>query len=328
MTGNNMLNKEQQLALQGNNVAVLIPCYNEDITIEKVVKDFSISLPLADIYVYDNNSTDNTFEYAKSAGAIVKKHSIQGKGSVVRQMLRDIDADYYILVDGDDTYPAEEAYNLLFPLIIGNADMVVGDRLSNGSYENENKRQFHGFGNDLVRFLIKLMYNYEYDDVMTGYRAFSNKFAKCLPIVTNGFELETEMSIHAVDKGWRIEQVPVEYRDRPEGSVSKLSTVSDGIKVIRTILGLFKDYRPLALFLILFILCMIAASALFIPVFIDFRTTGLVAKMPSLIAAVGFGGAGLLMLVSGLILDTNVKSARKEYELSVLRLDKESLNHE
>ena len=227
-------------------VAVLIPCYNEAVTIGKVVDDFKRVLPDADIYVYDNNSKDGTADIAREHGAIVKFEGRQGKGNVVRSMFRDIDADYYLMVDGDDTYPAEAAPALLEPLRADRADMTVGDRLSNGSYGEENDRAFHGFGNDLVRWLIKKIYGFAFDDVMTGYRAFNRVFVKTMPVLSEGFQIETEISIHAVDKRWRIEDVPIDYRDRPEGSYSKLSTFGDGAKVLRAITSLFKDYRPLA----------------------------------------------------------------------------------
>ena len=222
-------------------VAVLIPCYNEEVTIGKVVDDFRRVLPGAEVWVYDNNSSDRTAQVAREHGARVRREPRQGKGNVVRQMLRDIDADCYLMVDGDDTYPAEAAPELVRPVLAGRADHVVGDRLSNGTYGEENKRQFHGFGNGLVRWLIKVLYGFDYADVMTGYRAMSRPFARTYPVLSPGFELETELSIHAVDKRWRIEQVPIEYRDRPEGSESKLNTVSDGLKVLRMIASLFKD---------------------------------------------------------------------------------------
>ena len=229
-------------------VAVLVPCYNEAVTIAKVIDDFRRCLPDAIVYVYDNNSTDGTADIAREHGAVVRHESRQGKGRVVRSMVRDIDADYYIMVDGDDTYPAEAAVELLRPLIDDEADMVVGDRLSNGSYGDENDRAFHGFGNNLVRWLIKRIYGFKFSDVMTGYRAFNRVFAKTLPVMSQGFEIETELSIHAVDKAWRIAEVPIDYRDRPEGSESKLSTFSDGFKVLKMIMSLFKDYKPMALF--------------------------------------------------------------------------------
>ena len=299
-------------------VAVLIPCYNEAITIGKVVDDFKASLPGASIYVYDNNSSDNTSGIAQEHGAIVKKEPRQGKGNVFRQMLRDIDADYYVLVDGDDTYPAEAAPALLEPLMRDEADMVVGDRISNGSYGNENDRAFHGFGNNLVRWLIKVLYKHEDDDVMSGYRAFNKVFAKTIPVLSDGFEIETELSIHAVDKKWRITEVPVSYRDRPEGSVSKLSTISDGYKVLMCIASLFKDYRPLALFTWVAIFFVIIGLIVAFPVIVEYIETGMVPRFPTAVLATALVGCGLLSLVCGLILDTTVKGYRKEYELDVI----------
>ena len=228
---------------QSGTVAVLIPCYNEAVTIGKVVDDFRRVLPEATVYVYDNNSSDGTASIAAEHGAVVRAERRQGKGNVVRQMLRDIDADYYVMVDGDDTYPAEAAPELLAPLMADEADMSVGDRLSNGTYGEENDRAFHGFGNDLVRTLIKWIYGFEFSDVMTGYRAFNAVFAKTMPVLSPGFEIETELSIHAVDKRWRIAEVPIDYRDRPEGSESKLNTFSDGMKVLAMIMSLFKPHR-------------------------------------------------------------------------------------
>ena len=300
---------------EGKSIAVLVPCYNEAVTIAKVVDDFKRELPEASIYVYDNNSNDGTADIARAHGAIVKQEPRQGKGNVVRQMLRDIDADYYVLVDGDDTYPAEAVHKLLEPLISDRADMVVGDRISNGSYHEENNRAFHGFGNNLVRSLIRLLYGFNFSDVMTGYRAFNYTFAKSVPILSTTFEVETELSINAVDKRWRIEEMPIEYRDRPEGSVSKLSTFSDGLKVLFTIASLFKDYRPLALFtLIAFILCLLGL-AIGAPVVIEFMQTGQVSKMPSALLAVALIFIGALSLSSGLVLDTVVKGNRKDYEM-------------
>jgi len=308
-----------RVALEDASIAVLIPCYNEEITIAKVIDDFHEALPQATVYVYDNNSSDRTSEIAREHGAVVKWEGRQGKGNVIRQMHRDIDADYYIMVDGDDTYPAEFARDLLAPLVSGEADMSVGDRLSNGSYGQENDRAFHGFGNNLVRLLIKWIYGYEFTDVMTGYRAYTKVFAKTLPVLSPGFEIETELSIHAVDKRWRIAQVPIDYRDRPEGSESKLSTFSDGMKVLGTIFTLFKDYRPMSLFfwvfLILFILGLIAG----IPVIVEFAQTGLVPRIPTAILAVALEFIAFLMLSCGLVLDTSVKNFRKSYEIEVMR---------
>ncbi len=301
-------------------IAVLIPCYNEAITVGKVVDDFHKEIPEATVYVYDNNSTDNTAAIAREHGAVVRLEPRQGKGNVVRQMLRDIDADAYILVDGDDTYPADAARDLLAPILNGTADHVVGDRLSNGTYGEENTRAFHGFGNNLVRRLIKILYGFEFSDVMTGYRAFSRQFAQTCPILSPGFELETELSIHAVDKGYRIVQVPIVYRDRPEGSVSKLNTVSDGTKVLSMIFSLFKEYKPLGFFSILALIALSIALALGIPVIAEYLYTGLVPRFPTAILAVAFAGLAALMLVCGLILDTVVKGNRREWELHAIEV--------
>lgn len=305
-----------------NNVAVLVPCYNEALTIAKVVDDFKASLPGAPIYVYDNNSADDTAQIAAEHGAIVRKETRQGKGNVIRQMIRDIDADYYILVDGDDTYPADAAPALLAPLMAGEADHVVGDRLSNGTYGEENKRAFHGLGNNLVRWLIKLLYGYEFSDVMTGYRAITRVFAKTFPVLSPGFEIETELSIHAVDRRWRTVEVPIEYRDRPEGSESKLNTFSDGAKVLKMIATLFKDYKPLPFFGLLTLLFLIIGLCLGVPVIAEFNQTGLVPRFPTAILAVAFCGLAALMLVCGLILDTEVKAARRSWELEVIKQSK------
>lgn len=298
-------------------VAVLLPCYNEALTIGKVIDDFARELPGATIYVYDNNSADDTSAIARAHGAVVRFEPRQGKGNVVRQMLRDIDADYYIMADGDDTYPAEFAPALLAPLMADEADTVVGDRLSNGTYGEENKRAFHGFGNDLVRWLINRLYGYQYTDIMTGYRSFNRVFAETLPVLSPGFQIETELSIHAADKRWRIQQVPIEYRDRPEGSVSKLNTFSDGLKVLGMIFSLFKDYKPLPFFSLLAALFFVVGLVLGVPVILEFAETGLVERLPTAVAAVAFCGLGALLLVCGLILDTVVKGHRREWELRV-----------
>ena len=308
--------RTQNVPEQGS-VAVLIPCYNEAVTIGKVVDDFRRVLPEATVYVYDNNSSDGTGEIAREHGAVVRCERRQGKGNVVRQMMRDIDADYYLMVDGDDTYPAEAAPELLAPLVADEADMVVGDRLSNGTYGEENDRAFHGFGNDLVRVLIKWIYGFEFSDVMTGYRAYNAVFAKTMPVLSPGFEIETELSIHAVDKRWRIAEVPIDYRDRPEGSESKLDTFSDGCKVLLMILSLFKDYRPLALFSWVSLLFCVLGLVAGVPVIAEFLATGLVPKLPSALLAVALGFIGILSFTCGLILDTVVKGTRKQYELQV-----------
>lgn len=304
-------------------VAVLIPCYNEALTVGQVVDDFRRELPDARIYVYDNNSTDDTAAIAYEHGAIVRYEPRQGKGNVFRQMLRDIEADYYVIADGDYTNRAEDVHALLQPLMDGYADHVVGDRLSNGTYGQENKRAFHGFGNNLVRWLIKRLYGYEYTDVMTGYRAFNRVFAKTMPVLSPGFELETELSIHAVDKGWRTVQVPTHYHDRPEGSESKLNTFSDGAKVLRMIFSLFKDYKPLPFFSLLALICIIIGLALGIPVIAEYAATGLVPRLPTAVLAVAFCGLGFLFLSCGIILDTEVKAARREWEIEVMRVYEE-----
>lgn len=299
-------------------IAALVPCYNEALTIAKVCDDFKKYLPEATVYVYDNNSSDNTAEIAREHGAVVKLEPRQGKGNVVRQMLRDIDADCYVMVDGDDTYPIEQVRDVIAPILNDEADHVVGDRLSNGTYAAENKRAGHGFGNDLVRWLIKVLYGFEYTDVMTGYRAFNREFAKTLPVLSPGFEIETELSIHAVDKRWRIAQVPIDYRDRPEGSESKLNTVSDGIKVLKMIFSLFKDYKPLGFFSLIALVFFVIGLCFGIPVIAEFASTGLVPKLPTAIVAVAFCGLAALMLVCGLILDTVVKGHRRDWELKVM----------
>lgn len=303
-------------------IAVLIPCYNEEITIGKVVDDFKVSLPEATIYVYDNNSSDATAQIAREHGAIVRFEPRQGKGNVVRQMFRDIEANCYLMVDGDDTYPAESARELCDPILEGRADMTVGDRLSNGTYAEENKRAFHGFGNNLVRFMIKWIYGYSFEDVMTGYRAFSRPFVKTFPVLSEGFQIETELSIHAVDRRWRILDVPIVYRDRPEGSVSKLNTVSDGIKVIMMIGGLFKNYRPLKFFSLVTLLFVILGLLCGVPIIAEYLNTGLVPRLPTAVLAVAFVFLAGLSLATGLILDSVAKVERKEWELEVYRTTK------
>lgn len=300
-------------------IAVIIPCYNEALTIGKVVEDFRRELPEASVYVYDNNSTDGTAEIANGSGAIVRNEPRQGKGNVCRQMFRDIDADCYLMVDGDDTYPAESARALCEPILAGEADMVVGDRLSNGTYAQQNDRAFHGFGNDLVRTMIKWIYGYGFEDVMTGYRAMSRPFVKTFPVLSEGFQIETELSIHAVDRRWRIIDVPVEYRDRPEGSVSKLNTVSDGLKVLAMIGTLFKDYRPLKFFSLVSLLFCIVGLCAGVPVVTEYLDTGLVPRFPTAILAVAFMFIAALSLATGFILDAVAKVERKQWELQVYR---------
>ena len=297
-------------------IAVLIPCYNESKTIKKVVEDFKRELPEATIYVYDNNSSDGTDKIAKEAGAIVRYERKQGKGNVMRTMFREIDAECYIITDGDDTYPAEYAREMCDAVLKRNADMVVGDRLSS-TYFTENKRKFHNFGNVLVRKLINMIYKSEIRDVMTGYRAFSYSFVKTFPILSKGFEIETEMTIHALDKNMGIENVIIEYRDRPDGSESKLNTYSDGVKVIRTIVTLYKDYRPFSFFTLLTIILIIIGLLFLIPVLVDYARTGLVPKMPSFVASVFFFICAIQSFFGGLILETSVKRNKQDFEIKL-----------
>lgn len=303
--------------MQFRNVAVIIPCYNEALTIGKVIDDYHAALPGAMVYVYDNNSSDDTSQIARQHGAIVRFEPRQGKGNVCRQMFRDIDADCYLMVDGDDTYDEAKAVDMVLPILNGDADMTVGDRLSNGTYAEENKRAFHGFGNNLVRFMIKWIYGYAFDDVMTGYRAMSRPFVKTFPVMSEGFQIETELSIHAVDRRWRIKDIPIVYRDRPEGSVSKLDTFGDGFKVIAMIGALFKDYRPLKFFSLIAAVLLIVGLFFGIPVIFDFVHTGLVERLPTAILAVAFVFLSGLCLTTGLILDSVAKIERKEWELKV-----------
>lgn len=308
-------------------IAVLIPCYNEAVTIGKVIDDFKRVLPDATIYVYDNNSKDETAAIAQEHGAIVRFEPRQGKGNVVRQMFREVDADYYVLVDGDDTYPAEAAPALLAPLVDDVADMTVGDRLSNGTYGEENDRAFHGFGNNLVRWLIKVIYGYSFEDVMTGYRAFNRVFVKTMPVLSEGFQIETELSIHAVDKRFRIKDVPIDYRDRPEGSYSKLSTFGDGAKVLRAIVSLFKDHRPMAFFGWLALIFIVLGLVAGIPVIAEFFQTGLVPRFPTAILAIALVICGALSLTAGIILDTVAKSGRKQWEILTYQAYEEAQRH-
>jgi len=296
-------------------IAVLIPCYNEEITIGKVVDDFKRVLPDAIIYVYDNNSKDKTSEIATAHGAIVRKELRQGKGYVVRAMFRDIEADYYIMTDGDDTYPAEFAKDLLEPLIKGEANMTIGDRLSNGTYYNENKRAFHDLGNNLVRWLINKLFHSNIRDIMTGYRGMDREYVKSMPVMSKKFEIETEMTIHALDKRFAVKEIPIDYRDRPEGSESKLNTFRDGFQVLKTILMLFKDYRPFTFFNIWVGLFTVAGLAVGIPVIIEFARTRYITKVPSAILAVGLMLLGMIIFACGLILDTVVKQHKLDYEL-------------
>lgn len=295
-------------------IAVLIPCYNESQTIAKVVKDYREALPEAVIYVYDNNSTDHTDEAAREAGAIVRYEYRQGKGNVIRSMFRDIDAECYLMIDGDDTYPAENARSMVNHILSGRADMVIGDRLSS-TYFTENKRPFHNTGNRLVGGLINTIFTSDIKDIMTGYRAFNYEFVKSFPILSKGFEIETEMSIHALDKNFKLLEVPVTYRDRPAGSVSKLNTYKDGFRVLKTIARLFRDYKPFAFFGWLGLLCFIIATIFFVPVLQAYFSTGLVAKFPTLIVCSGIYVVSFLLWMSGLILDVIAKKHRQLFEL-------------
>lgn len=297
-------------------IAVLIPCYNESLTIKKVVEDYKAALPEADIYVYDNNSTDHADEIARKAGAIVRYEYRQGKGNVIRSMFRDIDADCYLMIDGDDTYPAENAREMVDLVLNKGVDMVVGDRLSS-TYFTENKRPFHNSGNRVVRYLINKLFHNDIRDIMTGYRAFSPLFVKSFPVLSKGFEIETEMTIHAVDKNFLIEELPVSYRDRPAGSQSKLNTFSDGFKVLKTIASLFKEYKPFHFFSLVAVLMWILAILLFIPVLLEYFETGLVMKFPTEIVCGVIATIGTLMWICGVILDVIVKKHRQLYELQL-----------
>ena len=310
--------------IQQQRVAVLIPCFNEAPSIGAVVADFKKVLPEATVYVYDNNSTDDTAQIAAEAGAVVRKESRQGKGNVVRRMFREIDADCYLMVDGDGTYPADAAMTLLQPVMENGADMVIGDRLST-TYFKENKRPLHNSGNKLVRGLINRLWHVNIHDIMTGYRAFSRKFVKLFPVMSEGFEIETEMTIHALDKRFVIEEKPIEYSDRKEGE-SKLNTVSDGFKILRIIFSLFKNYRPLLFFGILAAVLIAISLILFIPVLVEYFKIGLVPRFPTLITAGFLAIAGLLSFFTGLCLDTIGSNNRKNFELSLIAFENEKHN--
>ena len=300
--------------MEKKKIAVLIPCYNESQTIAKVVKDYKKALPEADIYVYDNNSSDNTDEIAKKAGAIVRYEYRQGKGNVIRSMFRDLDYDCYLMIDGDDTYPAENAREMCDLVLNGKADMVIGDRLSS-TYFQENKRPFHNIGNKMVRWFINTIFKNNIKDIMTGYRAFSYDFVKGFPILSKGFEIETEMTIHAVDKNFKVVEIPVQYRDRPEGSVSKLNTISDGIKVLKTIGRLFEEYRPALFFNIMASIFLILFLIFFSPVLIEYFKTGVVPRFPTLIVSTLFGVIAILLWITGVILEIIAKKHKQLYEL-------------
>ena len=299
-------------------IAVLIPCYNESLTIKKVIEDWKSALPEAKIYVYDNNSTDNTAEIAMNAGATVKYEYQQGKGNVIRRMFREIDAESYIMIDGDDTYPAEHGREMVELVLNKNVDMVVGDRLSS-TYFEENKRPFHTFGNEIVRKSINRMFKSDIKDIMTGFRAFSYNFVKTFPVLSKGFEIETEMSIHAVDKNMYVENVIVDYRDRPNGSESKLNTFSDGIKVLKTIGRLYRDYRPLGFYSFLAAILAIISTIFIIPVIITYGKTGLVPAFPTLIVCGFVYLAALLSFFCGMILASIQLRNRQEFEMELIK---------
>lgn len=303
-------------------IAVLIPCYNEEKTIKKVVRDWKKELPEATIYVYNNNSTDRTAEIAKEAGAVVRDEYQQGKGNVIRRMFREIDAQCYVMIDGDDTYPAEFGREMVDKVLERKVDMVVGDRLSS-TYFEENKRPFHNFGNSLVRGTINRLFRSNIRDIMTGYRAFSYQFVKTFPVLSKGFEIETEMSIHAVDKNMLVENVIIDYRDRPDGSESKLNTYSDGAKVLKTIMGLYKNYKPMQFFGLLAAILMIIALAMFMPVFVVYLKTGLVPNFPTLIVSGFIAMAALQSFFAGLVLSTIVQKDRQlfEYKLQMVQMN-------
>lgn len=303
-------------------IAVLIPCYNEEQTIEKVITDWKRSLPESVIYVYDNNSTDKTVQIAERAGAVVRHEYQQGKGNVIRRMFREIDAECYIMVDGDDTYPAEYGRQMADLVLNKGTDMVVGDRLSS-TYFEENKRPFHNFGNSIVRLSINKLFDNNIRDIMTGYRAFSYLFVKTFPVLSKGFEIETEMSIHAVEKNMRIENVVIEYRDRPEGSESKLDTYSDGAKVLGTIFRLFKNYRPMKFFALMAGILFVISLILFAPILVEYIKTGLVPRFPTLIVCGFTALAGVLSLFAGLILSTLVEKERQEFEYRLILTENE-----
>lgn len=303
-------------------IAVLIPCYNESKTIEKVVKEFKEALPEAVIYVYDNNSTDGTDEIAKNAGAVVRYEHQQGKGNVIRRMFSEIDAKCYIMVDGDDTYPATNVREMADKVLIDRADMVVGDRLSS-TYFQQNKRPFHNFGNSLVRASINVLFKSDIKDIMTGYRAFSYRFVKTFPVLSKGFEIETEMTIHAVDKNMYVENVVIDYRDRPEGSVSKLNTYSDGFKVLGTIFRLFRTYRPARYFGLISFILVALATGFMIPVIIEYIQTGLVPRFPTLIVC-GFAViAAIQSFFTGQLLKTIYQKNRQDFEMNLYNVTSE-----
>ncbi len=302
-------------------IAVLIPCYNEAVTVAKVVADWKNALPEATVYVYDNNSTDGTADIAKNAGAVVRYEYQQGKGNVIRRMFREVDAEAYIMVDGDDTYPADCAREMADLVLYKQSDMVVGDRLSS-TYFSENKRRFHNFGNSVVRFGINTLFRSDVRDIMTGCRAFSFEFVKTFPVLSEGFEIETEMTIHALDKNMKIDNVVIPYRDRPVGSESKLNTVGDGIKVIRTVFSLYRNYKPYSFFSIISVVLMLLAIVFFIPIMITYIKTGLVPNFPTLIVCGFTVIAALLSFFTGLQLQNAVQKNKQDFELERMKVNR------
>ena len=300
-------------------IAVLIPCYNEELTVAKVINDFRAELPEADIYVYNNNSTDKTAEIAKENGAIVINEYKQGKGNVVKSQFLDIDADIYVMVDGDDTYQASAVHKLLEPVIEEKADMVIGDRLTNGVYTRKNKRPFHDFGNKLVRWLISLLFRADIKDIMTGYRVFTKEFVKNMPIFSKGFEIETEMSLYALDKDYIVKEIPIIYKNRPKGSVSKLKTYSDGYKILKTIRKMYRHYKPLEYYTIIAICFLLCGIIIGSPVLIEFFLTKYITKVPSAILAAGLMTISALSFYAGVILNSIERKHKEDYELNLLR---------
>ena len=299
--------------------AVIIPCYNEELTVEKVVSDFKRELPEAEIYVYDNNSKDRTVELAQKAGAIVRHEYNQGKGNVIRRAFRESEADIYVMVDGDDTYTAEDVHKLIEPVEKGEVDMSIGDRLSNGTYKKENKRRFHEFGNNLVKNSINRLFRTNLKDIMTGYRVFNKIFVKNMPVLSQGFEIETEITLYALDKHFIIKEIPITYRNRPNGSSSKISTISDGIKVIKKIISMYKDYRPRRFFFVIAIIFGILGLIVGVPVIIEYLKTKYIKKVPSAVLATGFMILGIIIAQCGAILDTTVKQHREKFEHQLLK---------
>ncbi len=313
--------------MNNEKIAVLIPCYNEELTIKKVIEDFKRELPEADIYVYNNNSKDKTYEIASKCGVIVRNEYNQGKGNVVRRMFREIDADIYIMVDADDTYPAEFVHKLIEPIRNNTADMVVGDRLSNGTYKKENKRKFHNFGNNLVKKAINTVFKSNLNDIMSGYRAFNKMFVKNIPVLSSKFEIETEMTLHALDKKFIVKEIPIEYRDRPEGSVSKLNTVNDGVKVIKTIIKMYKDFKPRKFFWCIGFIIILLGIIIGAPVIMEFIKYRYIYKIPSAILATGLEILAIIILQCGVILDTIVKQHREDYEINLINYETKEKNN-